>query len=218
MIDLGGQGTILALTNTTKNFKLLQKVSIPTAHGTEYCDEVSSNIMISLAGMNFGQREFYRCADFDASISPMFGADYFRGHLFAMYFSRQTFSWLNRPISVPRLALRYNGLWFLVPSQIGNVVTSAVIDTGAPTTLVDQTFFNSHRDLFGVLDAQTQTARLNQPLVIGNVSFSGTSVLIMDLKTSFGTAAPDIFVGMNHIVEADWELDYSGSQLYVRKN
>lgn len=215
MIDLGGKGSVLAVSPMSETLLPIKTVEMGTVSGSKSCDLVAIPVVI-LAGRYFTQKNFYRCDWFRADNSPMLGLDYFIDQKFSLDFPNRTFTWLYQPLKEPKLKLHMVGHWPGLPVSFGaNVTGSAVLDTGAPFTLVDQGFVQSHPQLFKVDKNSPEKAELLQPLVIGGFRFFDKRMLVLDLKGHFGSEGPDFFIGLNHLKEAHWELDYSDLELHI---
>jgi len=215
MIDLAGDGSITNMNDFSKTLPVVSSTNITTVSGTQTCDIVQAP-QVELADKVFANKEFHRCDWFPANNSPMLGLDYFRGQKFSFNFTKGTFSWLERDLQEPKVKLSTFGFWNYAWVKIGGLHRRIVIDTGAPLTLVDKAFVQDNPEFFEVSKDSPDRAILQTLISIEGVQFSDLNVMVIDLKAAFGPYAPDFFLGMNHIQEMDWELDYQNLEMHFQ--
>lgn len=218
MIDLAGAGTAINVSSYSSKLQVIKPQKISTLQGPKDCDLVSVPTF-NLAGKDFSSIQFTRCDWFPADNSPMLGGNFFRTTPFYLHFSTSTFSWLSdgyAKIGSSAVTMAAQGpWWFSFTSKIGSVPVKSILDSGAPLTLVDTAFYKAHPELFTPSTTVPDEADLKAPLSINGQIFTNTRVEIADLKTQFTVNAPDIFIGMNHLHQADWIVDIPHLQLYL---
>jgi hypothetical protein len=148
----------------------------------------------------------------------MLGMDFLVQNPFLLQFSKRHFRWLSgvdSPETAGSMTMLRN--WRMLSVQIQTQSISAVFDTGVPTTLIDLSFFRQNPQLFqpsqivappDMLAAGFQVYTLTSPLVLDGVEFVNKTVVVADLQKQFGPESPLMFLGMNHITEFDWQLDF----------
>jgi hypothetical protein len=109
----------------------------------------------------------------------------------------------------------------LLPAKVSGQETTAMFDTGAGLTVIDENIIANHPENFMFVeeypasDINCQTAQTKiykaKSIEIGNRQFSNVYVLAMDFRFIQGILKlPDLhlIIGTNMITQADWSFDF----------
>jgi hypothetical protein len=211
LIDTGGRGNLIG-PNDRGSLLTVDKKTVNFVSGPESCD-VLAPTKIQLAEREIDSVTFTSCNGQSSSLGPTLGLPVLENSRFQLTSSNpvEGFKWLDSKSTLPGKIIRHDD-WLWIPVQLGETAVEAMFDTGAPVTLVDETFFNAHPELFDetAIPSPLPTGRiiyLKQPLSISGKEFNSRTAMVLDLHRSLGLSAPSIILGLNHILRGEWTID-----------
>lgn len=216
-IDTGGPGTLVPSSGEWLKLDKKSTEVINTAVGPLSCDNLEMKFF-SFAGSPYPNHQVLRCdANLPIPDSPLVGVDIFEGKHFALQFSKSLFSWIHTDLKDGEALSRLQH-FILIKLTIADKHVNSVFDTGAPISLVDESYYENNRSLFEdsiQIISGFKVVRLKSIIAINGIYLQDRHVMVVNLKTIFGPQTPIFFLGMNNISEFDWQIDLKNNKYKV---
>ncbi|PIU01256.1 MAG: hypothetical protein COT74_01770 [Bdellovibrionales bacterium CG10_big_fil_rev_8_21_14_0_10_45_34] len=217
ILDTGAVTSIVSKNHISSRYPSVSAQKLKGLGGLTFlCEHIRPNDMV-FASRPVPNALICRTENFILGDSLLVGINLLASTSFRMDFKQRIFSYGS--FKVVNHTLKRNSMgWLLVPVKIGSHQFIAGVDTGSPLTIFDRRLLTAFPELFDSammpadfnnLMSGINIVKVKAPVVIGGHAVSAEYGFVADLSTLNykSELAPQVLLGMNHIVQLNWDFD-----------
>jgi len=189
------------------------------------CEDLALTSKVKVTGQVLPLSEIKRCQGFPMELSPSVGVKVFDGFRINMDFPHRQFNWNTTLQPNVLSSFKRSGIgWISMNALLGTSRIEVFFDTGAQLSAVDEKYVSAHPEKFklvtstDVTDATGTKTKQNvyemEVLTMLGRAFSNNYAVAIDFSYFHNFFPQDVVIllGMNHIQQASWFLDFQNSK------